>query len=211
MMLRTITLITVFAATVPAANWMIGNVGTECAPARPCTIPVGFGLQAPSGVLVVGAALVLRDLVQEAGGIRAALGAVVIGTAVSALVAPPALVLASAAAFLLAELADLIVYTPLRRRRPGLAVVASGLAGALVDSALFLWLAFGSLDYLTGQVVGKLWLSLLAAPMLSLLRVRSNRQRASDTTNADTLPISARTVDAAHLTSPQPITRSDPS
>jgi hypothetical protein len=27
--------------------------------------------------------------------------------------------------------------------------------GAVVDSALFLWLAFGSLDYLAGQVIGK--------------------------------------------------------
>lgn len=152
MRLRTITLITVFAATVPLANWMIGNVGTDCTPAGPCTIPVGFGLQAPSGVLVVGAALVLRDLVQEGGGVRAALAAIAIGTAIAALVAPPALVLASAVAFLLSELTDLIVYTPLRRRRPGIAVVASGFAGALVDSALFLWLAFGSLDYLAGQV-----------------------------------------------------------
>lgn len=211
MRLRTITLITVFAATVPLANWMIGNVGTDCAPAGPCTIPVGFSLQAPSGVLVVGAALVLRDLVQEVGGIRAALAAITIGTAISALVAPPALVLASAAAFLLAELADLIVYTPLRQRRPGLAVVASGLAGALVDSGLFLSLAFGSFDFLAGQIVGKLWLSLLAAPILSLLRVRSDRQRASEAVSADAWPLSAPAAVAADLTSPQPITRSNPS
>ncbi|MDX3928935.1 MAG: VUT family protein [Shinella sp.] len=211
MTLRTITLITVFAATVPAANWMIGNVGTDCAPAGPCTIPVGFGLQAPSGVLVVGAALVLRDLVQEVGGVRAALGAITIGTVISAMVAPPTLVLASAAAFLLAELTDLIVYTPLRRRRPGLALVASGFAGALVDSALFLWLAFGSLDFLAGQVVGKLWLSLLAAPVLAYLRAQSDQQTASDTTNADARPISAPAMDAADVTPSQPIARSNPS
>lgn len=211
MTLRTITLITVFAATVPAANWMIGNVGTDCAPAGPCTIPVGFGLQAPSGVLVVGAALVLRDLVQEVGGIRAALAAIALGTAISALVAPPALVLASAGAFLLAELTDLIVYTPLRRRRPGLAVVASSLAGALVDSALFLLLAFGSLDYLAGQVIGKLWLSLLAAPVLILLRSQTDRHTASDTTIADARPISAPAIDAVEPTSRQSITRSNPS
>ncbi|MCW5706941.1 VUT family protein [Shinella sp.] len=171
--LRTTALIAAFAATVPAANWMIGNVGTACAPDGPCTIPVGFGLEAPSGVLVVGAALVLRDLVQEAGGIRAALIAIAIGTALSWFIAPPTLVLASATAFLLAELADLIVYTPLRRRTPGLAVVASGGAGAFVDSTIFLWLAFGSLDYLAGQVAGKLWLSLLAAPVIMLLHRRS--------------------------------------
>jgi hypothetical protein len=79
------------------------------------------------------------------------------------------LVLASVAAFLLAELADLAVYTPLRARRLGLAVLASGLVGSVVDSAVFLWLAFGSLDFIAGQVVGKLWMSALAA--LSLVAV----------------------------------------
>lgn len=53
-----------FALTVPAANWMIGNVGT-CIPDGPCLVPVGFGFEAPSGVLMVGAALVLRDIVHE--------------------------------------------------------------------------------------------------------------------------------------------------
>lgn len=172
---RTISLIAAFAVTVPVANWMIGKVGTRCVPDGPCTIPVGFGLHAPSGVLVVGAALVLRDLVQEAGGIRAALAAVAIGTALSWFIAPPALVHASAVAFLLAELADLTVYTPLRLRRPGLAIVASGTAGALVDSAVFLWLAFGSVDFLAGQVVGKLLFSLLAAPVIVLARRHSGR------------------------------------
>ena len=50
-----------FALTVPAANWLIANVGT-CMPNGPCLIPVGFGLMAPSGVLMIGAALVLREL-----------------------------------------------------------------------------------------------------------------------------------------------------
>ncbi len=176
---RTVALIAAFAATVPLANWMIGNVGGSCLPDGPCTIPVGFGLTAPSGVLAVGVALVLRDMVQEAGGIRAALVALAIGGMLSWLVAPPALVLASVAAFLLAELADLIVYTPLRQRRPGLAVFASGIAGSVADSTLFLWLAFGSLDFLAGQVIGKLWLSLSAAPVIAFLHRRSDRPRSS--------------------------------
>jgi hypothetical protein len=54
-----------FTACIPAANWLVGNVGTVCVPAGPCLIPVGPGLAAPSGVLVVGLALVLRDLVQR--------------------------------------------------------------------------------------------------------------------------------------------------
>jgi hypothetical protein len=51
-------------------------------------------------------------------------------------------------------------------------VLASGVVGAAVDSALFLWLAFGSLDYLTGQIVGKLWASIAAFFILLALRRR---------------------------------------
>lgn len=167
---RTLALIVAFAATVPAANWMIGSIGTECIPEGPCLIPTGFGTYAPSGVLMVGAALVLRDMVQEAGGIRAALIAIAIGGALSWFVALPALVLASVAAFLLAELADLAVYTPLRKRRLGLAVLASGAVGSIVDSAVFLAIAFGSLQFIEGQILGKLWMSIAAMPFLIVAR-----------------------------------------
>jgi uncharacterized PurR-regulated membrane protein YhhQ (DUF165 family) len=162
-----------FALTVPAANWLIGNAGTECIPNGPCLVPVGFGLMAPSGVLMVGAALVLRDIVHERLGPLWALGAILIGGVLSAFLAAPSLVLASTAAFLLAELADFAVYAPLRRRNLGAAVLASGLAGAVIDSAVFLWLAFGSLAFIEGQVVGKLWMSLAAALVLFALRRRA--------------------------------------
>jgi uncharacterized PurR-regulated membrane protein YhhQ (DUF165 family) len=170
MPLRTLAITAAFAATIPVANWMIGNVGTECIPNGPCLIPVGLGLHAPSGVLMIGAALVLRDMVQESGGTRAALAAIAVGGVLAWLVAPPALVVASVAAFLLAELADMAVYTPLRERRLGLAILASGIIGSVVDSAVFLWLAFGSFDYIAGQVVGKAWMSLLALPLIRFVR-----------------------------------------
>lgn len=159
-----------FLATVPLANWMIGNVGTVCIPDGPCLLPVGFGLSAPSGVLVIGAALVLRDMVQQLLGIRWAFAAIVCGVILSALVAPPALVFASAVAFLLSEFADLGVYTPLRKKGLALAVLASGVVGSIVDSAAFLLLAFGSLDYIAGQVVGKLWMTGLGAAFLAWRR-----------------------------------------
>ena len=161
-----------FLACIPAANWMIGHIGTQCIPNGPCLIPVGFGLLAPSGVLVIGIALVLRDFVQLTMGPRWTVGAILAGAAVSALVAPPALAVASGVAFLLSELADMAVYTPLRERRLGLAVLASGIAGAAIDSAVFLWLAFGSLAYLDGQIVGKLWASLAAFLFLLVWRRR---------------------------------------
>lgn len=166
---RTVVLIVAFAATIPLANWLIGNVGV-CVPQGPCLLPVGFGLTAPSGVLVVGASLVLRDVVHETGGAKAALIAIGLGGILSAFFATPALLLASVLAFVLAELADLAVYTPLRERRLWLAVLLSGIAGAVVDSAIFLWVAFGSLDFITGQVVGKMWMSILALPVLMICR-----------------------------------------
>lgn len=166
-------LIAGFAATVPVANWLIGHVGTECIPNGPCIIPVGFGLSAPSGVLMIGAALVLRDAVQEAAGIKVAILAIMAGVILSAFLAPPALVIASVAAFAMAEFADLAVYTPLREKSFGLAVLASGIVGSIIDSAVFLWLAFGSLAFIEGQVLGKLWMSLAAFVAVAAYRRRT--------------------------------------
>jgi queuosine precursor transporter len=161
---------------IPAANWMIGNVGTFCVPNGPCMVPVAPGLMAPSGVLTVGLALVLRDLVQRRLGRYWSLAAIAVGAALSALLASPALVIASTAAFLLSELADFAVYTPLQQRRFVLAVIVSSIAGLVVDSILFLWLAFGSLEFLSGQIVGKAWMVLLSLPFIYWLRDRDARR-----------------------------------
>ena len=165
---------------IPAANWMIGNLGTFCAPdGGPCMLPVAPGLMAPSGVVMVGLALVLRDLVQRRLGRWWSLAAIAIGAVLSAFLAAPALVVASTAAFLLSELADFAVYTPLQRRRFILAVMASSALGLVVDSVLFLWLAFGSLDFLAGQIVGKAWMVLFSLPFIWWLRGRDARRAES--------------------------------
>jgi uncharacterized PurR-regulated membrane protein YhhQ (DUF165 family) len=161
-----------FCLTIPLANWMIQNIGTVCTRDGPCLVPVAPGLMAPSGVLMVGIALVLRDLVQRRLGLAAAVAAILIGAGLSGLVAPLALVTASAAAFLISEFADLAVYTPLQERRFIAAVIASSIVGLVVDSIVFLWLAFGSLDFLAGQVVGKAWMVLLSLPFITYLRRR---------------------------------------
>lgn len=157
---------------IPAANWLIGNVGTRCIPNGPCVIPVGFGLMAPSGVLMIGLALVLRDLVQRWLGIGWVLGAIAVGSVLSAAVAPPALVVASATAFLLSELADTAVYTPLAERRLMTAVALSSVVGLAIDGAVFLWLAFGSLTLLPGQILGKGLMVLAAMPFIWWIRQR---------------------------------------
>jgi len=164
-----------FILTIPAANWMIGNVGTVCPENSPCLIPVGFDVMAPSGVIMVGLALVLRDLVQRRLGKLWALGAIIVGALLSALIAPQALVLASGAAFLISELADFAVYTPLQKKRLVLAVFMSGVVGLVVDSILFLQLAFGSLDFLSGQIIGKTWMIVLALPIIWWIRRRDEK------------------------------------
>jgi len=171
-----ILFLVLFALTIPAANWLIGHVGTGCVgPHGPCVVPVAPGLMAPSGVTMAGIALVLRDLVQRRLGAAISALAIVCGSALSALLAPASLVIASATAFLLSEFADLAVYTPLARRRLVAAVVASSSVGLVVDSVVFLWLAFGSLDFLAGQVVGKAWMVLLSIPFVAWLRRRDQK------------------------------------
>ena len=152
-----------YIATIPAANWMIGNVGTFCIPDGPCMIPVGFGMTAPSGVLMVGAALVLRDQVQEHLGAKWALGGILVGAILSYLLADPFIALASILAFGVSELVDFGAYTYVRKYGRALAVAASGLVGAVMESIVFLYVAFGSLAYVEGQIFGKLIISLLAA------------------------------------------------
>jgi len=158
-----------YIGTIFAANWAITTFGI---------VPVGFGLYAPAGVYFVGLAFTFRDLTHDALGTRAVFAAILIGAALSALISP-ALAVASGTAFLVSELADLAVYAPLRRRRWLLAVVASNAVGLVVDSALFLALAFGSLDFLAGQVVGKAWMTALAVLLLWGARAVSIRRRAA--------------------------------
>jgi uncharacterized PurR-regulated membrane protein YhhQ (DUF165 family) len=169
-------LLAAFALTVPLANWMIGNVGTLCPPDGPCLIPVAPGLLAPSGVVVAGLAFVLRDLVQRRLGLIWTIAGIALGAILSVLVAPPALVFASVAAFLVSELADLGVYTPLQRRGLVLAVVASSMVGLVVDTLIFLQLAFGTTELMWGQIVGKGWMVLAAIPFIYWLRSRDERQ-----------------------------------
>lgn len=150
------TWIVAYIATIFAANWAIQTFGV---------VPVGFGLMAPAGVYFVGLAFTFRDLAHEEVGRRWIVVAIVVGAGLSALVSPQ-FALASGTAFLLSELADFAVYTPLRERGWLRAVAASNAVGLVVDSALFLWLAFGSLAFLPGQIVGKAWMTGLAIVVL---------------------------------------------
>jgi queuosine precursor transporter len=158
-----------FIGTVWAANFAVKEWGI---------VPVGFGLEAPAGVYFVGLAFTLRDLVHRSLGRGFVVGCILCGAALSWLVEAntqipgglTSLAIASGLAFLVSESADLAVYEPLRKKSWTPAVVGSNIAGIVTDSALFLWLAFGSLAFFQGQVVGKAWMTLAALPVVILLR-----------------------------------------
>jgi uncharacterized PurR-regulated membrane protein YhhQ (DUF165 family) len=151
-----------YAATIPAANWMISNVGVFCVPDGPCLIPVFPGVMAPSGVLMIGLALILRDAVHEILGARWAVGAIIAGAVLSYLLADPYIAVASLAAFAISEFSDFAVYSKLRERSKYLAMGASGVVGSVIDSVIFLWMAFGSLAHIDGQIIGKIGVTLIA-------------------------------------------------
>jgi uncharacterized PurR-regulated membrane protein YhhQ (DUF165 family) len=134
-----------YLLTIVAANWAVHRFGA---------IPVGFGLLAPAGVYFVSAALVLRDAVQYTLGKPVTLTVMAAGVALSAVVAGPQLALASGAAFAVSESVDFALFTWIAPRW-ALAVAAGGFAGLVADSLVFLSIAFGSLGFLPGQILGK--------------------------------------------------------
>lgn len=167
-----------FISVIFLANWFIRNIGTECHDGV-CLIPVppaflGDGM-APSGVLWAGLGFTLRDLVQRRLGFGWSWIAILIGALLSALL-DPALALASGMAFLLSETLDLLVYTPLQRRNLLAAVLGSNVVGLIVDSFVFLYLAGIPLVFMEGQVIGKLYMSLLALIAIRLLREWDKRR-----------------------------------
>jgi uncharacterized PurR-regulated membrane protein YhhQ (DUF165 family) len=158
-----------FIGSIFLANYLVTNVGTTCPPGEPCLIPVWPGIMAPSGVLAIGLGFTLRDLVQRRLGLRYTAVGILLGAGVSALL-DPALALASGTAFLFSEFLDLFVYTPLQRRNLFAAVIGSNVVGIIADSVIFLGLAFGSLQFIEGQIIGKLWMTLAALPIIWLIR-----------------------------------------
>ncbi len=143
-----------YIGTIFAANWALQTFGV---------VPL-FGLMMPAGVFFAGLAFGLRDVLHEQSGARWVIAAIGVGTVASVLVSPTFAV-ASGTAFLFSEAADFAVYAPFRKRAWVAAVIASNIVGSIVDSALFLSLAFGNLDFLPGQLVGK-WLMVLPCVVL---------------------------------------------
>ncbi len=162
---------TLFVATVYAANWALTTFGV---------VSIGFGLHAPAGVFFAGLGFLLRDLLHETGGRAWVVVCIGVGACLSYLLGASAhipgghvsIAVASGCAFLTSEFADFSVYAPLRERTLSAAVGLSQVAGAAVDSALFLWLAFGSLALFWGQFWGK---TLMVLPFVAVVAIRHTR------------------------------------
>jgi queuosine precursor transporter len=142
-----------FLACILAANYVTSTLGM---------VPVGFGLVATAGTYLAGATFILRDYLQDRAGKAWTLLVIGAGAILSVAVSVPQIALASAAAFALSELADLLVYTPLRKRGYIRAAIASNVVGAFVDTVVFLSIAgFPVLAALPGQMVGKVLVTAL--------------------------------------------------
>lgn len=172
-----------FLSCILAANYVTTEYGM---------VPVGFGLMATAGTYFAGLTFVLRDTVQDTAGRLVTVALIVLGGGLSLALAltifeanpnflppgvtPVSIALASGVAFLASEAADLLVYTPLRRRGYIRAAVASNIVGAFVDTVLFLWIAgFPIRDAIAGQMVGKLAVTLVV--VIAVAAVRLGRRR----------------------------------
>ncbi len=143
-----------YILTIFGANWLLTTFGV---------VTILPGLMAPAGVFCAGLAFVFRNATQETLGRRWSIAAIPIGAALSAFLSPT-FALASGCAFLLAESLDYLIYTPLRKQGRIRAMLVSCACGDVADSALFLFLflAFHSLAFIEGQIVGK-WATVLLA------------------------------------------------
>lgn len=149
-----------FVALIVIANWVTTRYGF---------VPVGFGYSATAGTFAAGGALVFRDATQDLLGRFGVLAVIVIGAVVSYAVSSHAIAFASAMAVLIAELANYAIYTPLRTRskygdrRWSVAVIIASCIGSVIDTVVFLGIAFGwsaITATLGGQLLGKAWATL---------------------------------------------------
>lgn len=149
-----------YIGTIVAANW----TSTHCS-----HWAVG-PLIVPAGTLWAGATFSLRDLLHDTLGTRGVAIVIAMGTGLSWALASPQIAIASVVAFAVSELLDSLVYARLRARSRLHAMVASNVAGLLVDSILFAPLAFGTFAAAPGQVLGKAATTGLTVAALLIVR-----------------------------------------
>lgn len=166
-----------FLAAIVAANYATSHWGM---------IPVGFGLTASAGTLFAGLTFGLRDAIHDRHNPWPVITLITVGALISFLMGGSLLriAVASGAAFLLSELADMAVYQPLERRGQYRAVLASNVVGAVIDTVLFLSIAAPVFEQLSGgafsvagsvpgQLVGKFAMTAVALVALKMWRMQT--------------------------------------
>lgn len=153
-----------FLVAILAANFVTTEYGM---------VPVGFGLVATAGTYFAGLTFVLRDAIQDTWGKGATVTLILVGATLSFAISAPFIAIASACAFLCSELADLAVYTPLRKRGYIRAALTSNIVGSFVDTVIFLWIAGFPITALPGQIVGKL--AVTAVVVMAVVVARRSR------------------------------------
>ena len=156
-------LIAGYIGVIIAANWMTTTFGL---------VPIGFGLLVTAGTFAAGAALILRDGVQVTAGKRVTIAAMAAGIIVSYIVADPFIAIASAVAFGISEIVDFLIFTPLRGKNLAIAVIASSIVSAPVDTVLFLSIAGFDVTWqaVLGQFIVKTAMALIVAAWLAWKR-----------------------------------------
>ena len=125
---------------------------------------------------MIGIALVLRDLVQRRLGVGMAAFAILFGGLSRGLSRRPRWPRRPTVAFLLSELADMAVYTPLRAAPADRGRGAVELRRARSVELHRVPVARLRLaEFLAGQVVGKAWMVLLSIPFVMWLRRRDEK------------------------------------
>ena len=143
-----------FVGLVILANWLASEYIVDV----PFTPYV-----APAGVFCIGAVLVLRDWMQQLGGLLWTMPLVYAAGLISWAVGDLAgwtslekIAVASVIAFTVSETVEAIVFTPIRKRNLTAAVALSATVGNALDSWIFLTIAFSSTAFFWGQFWGKL-------------------------------------------------------
>ncbi|MGK2905832.1 MAG: VUT family protein [Desulfuromonadales bacterium] len=153
-----------YLGSIVLANMLVDTLG----------IVTVFGLTFPAGAVAIGLTFSTRDLVQERFGKYGCwlwmLIAVVITFAFNRQLA-----IASVCAFLVAELADWVIYTysggNIEKR-----LILSNLVSTPIDSVVFVLLAFGPIwPAIWGQTIVKMISSLLILPLLKNGKIRTIR------------------------------------
>ncbi|PWK84472.1 hypothetical protein C8D88_10887 [Lentzea atacamensis] len=154
-------LLSVVAANIASVHWAPLVVG---------------GLVVPAGTVFAGTSLTARDLMHDRLGVRGVAVGIAAGAGLSAVLASPQIAVASVVAFTASEIVDALIYMRLRHRSRLRAVAASNMGGLVVDSTLFVPLAFGNFTAVPGQLVGKAVATLLTLAALRIASVIARRE-----------------------------------